>query len=144
MSNVKFKKLMPEAVIPTRANPTDAGADLTATSVKITDSYIEYGTGIAIQLPENHCGLIFPRSSISNYDLKLCNSVGVIDEAFRGEILLRFNTTKPYGNKGYQVGDRIGQLVIIPLPEITFEEVEELNDTERGNGGFGSSDKKGE
>lgn len=144
MSNIKFKKLIPEAVVPTRANPTDAGADLTATSVNITDSYIEYGTGIAIELPANHCGLIFPRSSISKLDLSLCNAIGLIDEPFRGELKLRFNTTKPYGNNVYKVGERIGQLVVLPLPTVTFEEVEELSNTDRGEGGFGSSDKKGE
>jgi dUTP pyrophosphatase len=139
MSNVKFKKLVPEAVMPTRAHATDAGADLVAVSVNITDSYIEYGTGIAIELPSGHCGLLFPRSSISKMDLSLCNSIGLVDEAYVGEIMLRFNTIKPYGNNVYKVGDKVGQLVVIPLPEVTFEEVEELTSTDRGEGGFGST-----
>lgn len=79
--NINFKKLDPQAVTPTKAHPTDAGFDLTAISINknITDSYIEYDTGIAIEIPKGHVGLLFPRSSISKYDLALCNSVGVID-----------------------------------------------------------------
>ena len=139
---VRIKKLDPNAVIPTRAHASDAGLDLVATSRKYTDGYIEYGTGIAIDLPQGHAGLLFPRSSISKKGLSLCNSVGVVDVGFFGEVKLRFNYTKDRKcriRSTYKVGDRIGQLIILPLPEVTLVEVDELGDSERGAGGFGSS-----
>ena len=77
---VKVKKLVPEAIIPSYAKPGDAGMDLVATSVDFNNSqYIEYGTGLAIEIPEGYVGYVFPRSSNSKYDLQLCNSVGIID-----------------------------------------------------------------
>ena len=150
---VHIKKLEPSAVIPTKARTGDAGLDLVATSVTETDMYIEYGTGLAISVPENHGGFILPRSSISKYDLLLCNSVGLIDPNYSGEIKLRFKKTAQEtgsftigqyelpGHKAtvYKIGDRIGQLLILPVPEIEFEEVEELEQTNRGENGFGSS-----
>ena len=77
---VNIKKLTPEAVIPLYAKVGDAGMDLVATSVDFNNSqYIEYGTGLAIEIPKGYVGYIFPRSSNSKYDLQLCNCVGVID-----------------------------------------------------------------
>jgi dUTP pyrophosphatase len=140
---VQFKKLDEKAVIPTYANIGDVGADLTATSVKhvpatIEDAaYYEYGTGLAMKIPEGYGGFLFPRSSVSKKDLFLANSVGVIDPAYTGEIKLRFKyKTQP---KLYEVGDRVGQLVILPIPTINFSEVSELPVTQRGSNGFGSS-----
>lgn len=134
---VKIKKLTPEAVIPKYAKSGDAGMDLTATEVLIEDYlYITCKTGIAIEIPEGYVGLVFPRSSISKTGLALRNSVGVIDSNYRGEILLKFNTHDPFLDT-YKVGDRVGQLMIVPYPKIEFEEVTELSDTERGSGGFG-------
>jgi dUTP pyrophosphatase len=138
--DVKIKKLVPEAVVPKYAKAGDAGLDLTAISMVETDMYIEYGTGIAIKLPPNFVGLIYPRSSLSNYDLVLSNHVGVIDSGYTGEIKFRFKKTddKAYA-KYYKVGDRVGQLIVTPYPTVEFEEVEELGNSERGAGGFGSS-----
>jgi len=139
---VKFKKLSDIASIPKKSHITDAGFDLVATSMSISTgeiNYIEYGTSLAIEIPEGHVGLIFPRSSLSKYDLELCNSVGVIDPKYLGEIKFRFNKTIDVEPKVYSVGDRIGQLIIIPYPEIEFEEVDDLNESERGNNGFGST-----
>jgi dUTP pyrophosphatase len=140
---VQFKKLDEKAVIPTYANIGDVGADLTATSVKHVPitieeaAYYEYGTGLAMKIPEGYGGFIFPRSSVSKKDLFLANAVGVIDPAYTGEIKLRFKyKTAP---KLYEVGERIGQLVILPIPTINFSEVAELPITQRGNNGFGSS-----
>lgn len=82
-----------ESELPKKAHETDACADLIATSIIIDNQYIEYGTGLKMLPPEGHFGLIFPRSSISNYDLLLCNSVGVIDE-YTGEWKLRFKRIK--------------------------------------------------
>lgn len=143
---VKFRKLVPDAVTPRYAQDGDAGMDLTATSVRVTDTFIEYETGIAVEIPHGHVGLLFPRSSItkSASGVSLKNSVGVIDSNYRGEILVRFEL--PYS--GYTggnipvVGDKIAQLIIIPYPKVHLEEVQQLSDSNRGNGGFGSTDKK--
>lgn len=141
---INFKKLHPNAVKPEYAKPGDAGMDLTAVSVEYADQYIEYDTGIAVEIPNGYCGLIFPRSSNSKMDLQLCNSVGVIDSTYRGPIKLRFRRImNPMTNKVqiYQVGDRVGQLMILPYPKVLFHQVDELSSTERGSGGFGSTGK---
>ena len=143
--NINIKKLDENAVIPQYAKPGDAGMDVVATSINITDDYIEYGTGLAFEVPEGYCMLIFPRSSNSKKDLLLANSVGVLDSGYRGELKLRFKRayrSDIYGlsvKSIYDVGDRIGQIMILPYPKIEFNEVEELSDTERGSGGFGST-----
>lgn len=131
-------KLGPNGVLPQKAHPSDAGFDLTATSCRIDRStkFVEYGTDLSIELPEGHMGLIFPRSSISKYDMTLCNSVGLVDQNFRGELKLRFRSTGPHH---YKVGDRIGQLVVMPIPEVELEVVDDLDDTDRSSGSFGSS-----
>ncbi len=142
---VKIKKLSPEAIIPTYAKQGDAGMDMVATKIinETLDS-ITYGTDIAIEIPEGFVGLVFPRSSIRKTHLHLSNSVGVIDSGYRGEIQATFKKVQGISNNAldnYKVGDRIMQIMIIPHPSIQFEEVEELNNTERGEGGFGSTGK---
>lgn len=144
---VKFKKLCPEAEIPTKANSDDVGFDLVATSIKTErDSgvYAAYKTGLAIELPPGYAGFLFPRSSISktNQEFNLRNSVGVIDSGYRGEIEMRFSIPYKGPANCYKVGDRVGQLIILPYPEVQFVETEEeLTKTERGEDGFGSSGK---
>lgn len=150
---VKIKKLVENAVIPQYAKPGDCGMDITAIS-KVVDEYgnISYGTGLAFEIPENYVGLLFPRSSITKFDLTLSNSIGVIDSGYRGEVIFKFrpasyfwkqevkNISSESFNRGtYNIGDRIGQIIILPYPQIEFEEVNELSTTERGTGGFGSS-----
>lgn len=136
-------KLSPTAVTPTKKHTTDAGYDLTAIAVKYNkeeDVYVIH-TGIAIELPPNTVGLIFPRSSIARTDLVLSNSVGVIDQDYRGEILFKFKPING-GRIIYKVGERVGQLVIMPLlPHVEVQEVstEQLSMTDRGTGGFGST-----
>ena len=133
---VRFKKLYEDAVAPSYAKNGDAGLDLTATHMTWEENFIEYGTGIAVEIPEGYVGLVFPRSSVSKKeDFYLKNSVGVIDSGYRGEIKLRFNKSESH----YTAGEKIGQLIIIPYPTIYLEEVEELSSTERGEGGFGST-----
>ncbi len=133
---IRFKKLYEDAVPPSYAKNGDAGLDLTATHMTWEENFIEYGTGIAVEIPEGYVGLVFPRSSVSKKeDFYLKNSVGVIDSGYRGEIKLRFNKSESH----YQAGEKIGQLIIIPYPTIYLEEVEELSSTERGEGGFGST-----
>lgn len=136
-------KLEDEALLPSYAKKGDAGLDLTAIRMKVVDEkeygYIEYDTGVSLEIPEGYVGLIFPRSSISNTGMLLSNSVGVIDSGYRGNIKFRFKYIP--GTKTYEVGDRIGQLIIIPYPQVEFEQVEELTISERSNSGFGSTNK---
>ena len=136
--NIKIKRLTQSAKLPTKAHTTDAGYDLYATSCHYDNGLITYGTGVAVEIPEGYVGLVFPRSSIANTHLTLSNSVGVIDSGYRGEIMAKF---RKGGSNAYRVGDRIAQLIIIPYPEVVFEEAEELSDSDRGTGGYGSSGK---
>ncbi len=157
---VKFKKLSKNAVIPSYSNVGDAGMDLVATTKTRNEQFgfIEYGTDIAVEIPEGYVGLIFPRSSISKTYHSLSNSVGVIDSSYRGPISFRFFANGPHvfkslyksgiinlefelKNSLYEIGDRIGQLIIMPYPKIEPIEVDELTETARGSGGFGSTGK---
>lgn len=140
---VKIKKLSENAVIPSYAKEGDAGLDLTATNLEIDHGSfvgrldtVTYGTGLAVQIPDGFVGLLFPRSSVHKTDLSLANCVGVVDSGYRGEIKLKFRLN---GRVAYEIGDRVGQLIIMPYPKVILEEVEELENTERGDGGFGSS-----
>ena len=166
---VKIKKLHENAVVPKYAKSGDAGLDLTATS-KFYDEFgnVVYGTGLAIEIPEGYVGLIFPRSSNSKQDLLLCNSVGVIDSGYRGELICKFKPsvifcndaisengtdgklsdtfdlisiplTDGYTYHEYNVGDKVCQLIIMPYPQIELQEESELSSTERGDNGFGST-----
>jgi dUTP pyrophosphatase len=100
---------------------------------------VVYGTGLSMEIPNGYVGLVFPRSSNSKKDLYLTNHVGVIDSGYRGEIMLKFRKTKEVIPRYYEVGDRVGQIIILPYPTIKFVESEELSSTERGEGGFGST-----
>lgn len=167
---VRIKKLHPNAVIPTYAHDTDCGLDLTAIS-KTFDEYgnVVYGFGLAFEIPEGYAGFIFPRSSNHKRGLLLTNSVGVIDAGFRGEVTAKFATRKwlaqpeklieriryfikgdysgrlnsfaVFNERNYEIGDRVAQMVILPYPKVEFVEVDELSDTERGTGGYGSTGK---
>ena len=138
---VKIKKLHPNAGLPRYAKQGDAGMDLTAVTAKKVDSfYIKYEFGLALEIPEGFVGLVFPRSSCYKQDQILTNCVGVIDSGYRGEVSAVF--AGGMRNK-YQVGDRVAQLIIMPVPYVDFEEVEELSKTDRGEGGYGSTGKEG-
>jgi dUTP pyrophosphatase len=137
---IKIKKLHNNAVVPQYAKAGDAGMDLVATEV--IDGYgfsVTYGTGLAMEIPEGYVGLVFPRSSIRKYDISLTNCVGVIDSGYRGEIQATFRKEAGIPSKRYDVGDKIAQMIILPYPSIQFIETDELSDTERGAGGFGST-----
>jgi dUTP pyrophosphatase len=152
---VKIQKISPLAKIPSYAKEGDAGMDVIATSIiSDTPTQITYGLGIALEIPNGFVGLVFPRSSIRKTGLQLSNSVGVIDSGYRGELQATFN--KLFGGEGmydemkvnqmqpndyYKVGDRVAQIMIIPFPPIEFEQVTQLSETERGEGGFGSTGK---
>lgn len=137
---IKFKKLHPDAVIPTKAHSTDAGFDLICVEIErqSTTNYTLYKchTGIAIEMPTGYYAQVVPRSSIFKKNLILVNSPGTIDNGYHGEIICLF---KGYLSDVYEVGDKIAQLIILPYPEIEFEEVDELSETDRGNKGFGST-----
>ena len=140
MLEIKFKKLVETAKCPTKAHPTDAGADLTAVSREWNEElkcWI-YGTGIATEIPEGYVGLVFPRSSIIKYTLAQCNAVGVIDSSYRGEIMVSYKLTSDV-EKIYNIGDKIAQFIILPYPEVSYTEVESLSETDRGENGHGSS-----
>lgn len=163
---LRVKKLHPKAVIPKYAKPGDAGLDLTAVSLEYKNGRYVYGTGLAFEIPDGHVGLIFPRSSINKYDLRLTNCVGVIDSGYRGEVKFVFendgmtpreelseevkqafwdsNEESPeYIRKIFKVGERIGQLIVMPYPQMeVVEELGELSASERGEGGFGSTGEK--
>ena len=141
---VKFLKLVDTAVTPSYAKPGDAGMDITAIAHKINTehNFIEYHTGLAFEIPEGYVGLLFPRSSVSKKDLSLANCVGVVDSGYRGEITFRykFDSDSYFANvKRYQDGDRVGQLVILPYPEIELQEVKHLTTSSRGIRGYGST-----
>lgn len=138
MLTIKIKKLHPDAKIPAYAHPGDAGMDVYAVSKNETEKFMEYGTGLSFELPDGYTMLVYPRSSVSNLDLDMANSVGVLDSGFRGELKLRFRKS---GNSDYNVGERVGQIIVMPFPKVEFEETQELSDSSRGEGGFGSTGK---
>lgn len=147
--SIKVKRLKKEAKLPSQKHSTDACWDLTCVTVKeSSDLFIEYGTGLAIEVPEGYVGLVFPRSSVSNYSLNLANSVGVIDHGYTGEVTARFRRDSSWFNadlgnisQAYAPGDRILQLMVIPRPKLEMEEVKELSNSERATGGYGSTGK---
>lgn len=139
---VRIKKLNPNAVIPTYAKPGDAGMDLTAITMAFdveNQNYI-YGTGLAVEIPEGYVGLIFPRSSNRKTQAYMTNHVGVIDSGYRGEVMVSFkNRDKDGDTAPYKLGDRVAQIIILPYPQVVFVEAEKLSETERGEGGHGST-----
>lgn len=136
---VKVKRMHPDAVIGKYAKPGDAGIDLTAVDVIYSDDKVTYDTGLAFEIPEGHVGLLFPRSSNSKKDLLLTNSVGVLDSGYRGSVKFVYRHATDAAPSLYEVGDRIGQLLILPYPSVELVEAEELSETERGAGGYGST-----
>ena len=138
---IRMKKLHPDAIIPKYAKVADAGMDLTATWMEFDheNKIVTYGTSLALEIPWSHVGLIYPRSSIYKKSMMLANHVGVIDSGYRGEIMFKFRVLNDDWQDIYDVGDRIGQLIITPFPRVDFVEVDELTETSRGTGGYGST-----
>lgn len=136
---LRVKKLVPAAVVPAYAKPGDAGLDLTATSAEFDPATrrLKVGYGLAMEIPEGHVGLIFPRSSVHKTGLVLSNCVGVVDSGYRGEVCSVFYV--PAGAKPYAVGERCAQLIVMPFPKMRIIEADELSATARGTGGFGST-----
>ena len=139
---VKVKKLDPNAVVPSYSKVGDAGMDLTITKeIENTSFSVSYGFGIAMEIPKGFVGLVFPRSSVRNQELVLSNCVGVIDSGYRGELQATFKKTNGLDSLKYKVGERGAQIIILPYPQVFMTEVPELSDSERGEGGFGSTGK---
>lgn len=134
-------KLIDEHCMPIKQHEADAGLDLKARkAVSVFPQDTEFiPTGVCVEIPVGMVGLLFPRSSISKTPLRMANSVGVIDAGFTGEIQVPLYNTSEVEIRDIEQYDRIAQLVIVPLADVSLEIVDELDDTERGEGGFGSS-----
>lgn len=160
---IKFKKLHKDAVLPSYAKPGDAGLDLTTICdgfLTVEDGYhfVEYDIGLAVEIPEGYAGFIFPRSSASKAPLIQANCVGVIDSGYRGSIKVRckvdavsfaakFGASTRLSEERLAAlpipkkGERVAQLIIMPVLFIEPKSVKKLSETDRGEGGFGSSGK---
>lgn len=141
---IKLKKTTPEARVPTRGSLSAAGCDLYAClnkeELRIAPGMTEkIRTGICIEIPEGYVGLIYARSGLATKrGLRPANCVGVIDSDYRGELIVALHNDTLL-NQMIENGERVAQLVITPYLPVDFEEVNELNDTDRGVSGFGST-----
>lgn len=146
MPTIRVKKLDERAVLPTYGSEYAAGADLYA----VTDGELTFEpgetklvhTGLAMEIPEGYAGLIYARSGLaSKRGLAPANKVGVVDADYRGEIMVALHN---HGTIAQTIasGERIAQLVVAPFLKANYEQAEELNETVRGAGGFGSTGTK--
>lgn len=142
-------RLSPEAAIPTRANPTDAGLDLAALHTTKLDPFSRtlVDTGVSVRIPAGYVGLVAPRSSLSKRGIFLTNSVGIIDADYRGTIMLSLMVIKEptfyQADVIVNAGERLAQLILLPISlptvNLVFEADEVWTNTTRSTGGFGSS-----
>lgn len=144
--NINFKKLSVLATVPTRGSVSAAGYDLYAASTYNIEiprgETVKIGTGIAVEIPEGYFGAIFARSGLATKKgLRPANAVGVIDSDYRGELIVALHNDSNM-TQYVDAGERIAQLVILPYLNVDFNEVDELNSTDRGEGGFGSTGSK--
>lgn len=138
---MKVKKLSPLAKLPQRAHPTDSGADLFALerTVLPARAITKVHTGIAVELPENTSGIIWGKSSVESKGIKAM--AGLVDAPYRGEVIVcMYNLNEQ--DFVFETGQKVAQLVVLPTLYPAFEEVSELTDTSRGEGGFGSTGVK--
>ncbi len=144
---IKTKKVRDGAKLPVTASKTAAGADLHAclehdlTSIACHQT-VKIPTGLAMEIPDGYFGAIFARSGLATKSgLRPANCVGVIDSDYRGEVVVALHNDTDE-NRIIENGERIAQIVILPCQSMNFVETDTLSDTERGDGGFGSSGKK--
>ena len=140
--DVPIKTLDPSAQIPTYAYTGDAGVDLRSTADKTLQPFERamIPTGLAIALPEGYAGFVLPRSGLAaKHGISIVNAPGLIDSNYRGELKVVLVNTDAHEPFTIQVGDRIGQLVVLPVPAVQFQPVTELPESTRGTAGFGSS-----
>lgn len=145
--NVKIKKIHPEAKVPVYGSAGAACFDLYAASIigteSETDRTVLYGTGLQFEVPEGHVMMIYSRSGHGfKHGITLANSTGVIDADYRGEVMVKLTKRDTSIHGMPAVGERIAQAMIIPVEQVIFDEVDELSDTKRGAGGFGSTGVK--
>jgi len=151
--NINIQQLHHNAKVPTYANPGDACFDLYAATVAGREhiGQIVYegaplvcGTGLAVEIPDGHVMLVFSRSGHGfKHDIRLANCVAIIDPPYRGEVMVKLTCDAPDDDVSppykVNIGDRIAQAMVIPVERVSFTVVDELSETERGAGGFGSS-----
>lgn len=125
--------------VPGYAHPRDAGLDLYAAQpAVVTSATVLIPTGVAVAVPDGYVGLVCPRSGLSKHGVTVANAPGVVDAGYRGEVMVRLTTTSRNPYRVYR-GDRIAQLLIVPIARPTVTLVDRLDDTERGANGFGST-----
>ncbi len=143
--NIPVKRLHPDAVLPSTAHVGDAGCDL----VSVEEVTLRAGggrglvaTGFAMALPEGFGGFVLPRSGLaSRHGVTCANAPGLIDAGYRGEVKVALVNLDPEQDYVVRPGDRIAQLVVLPVPALSWEVVDELTESDRGSAGFGSSGK---
>lgn len=140
--HIPIKRLNERASIPAYAYEGDAGMDMRATE-SVTLQPFERAmvpTGLAIALPEGYAGFVLPRSGLAaKHGISIVNAPGLVDSNYRGELKVVMVNTDPHTAFTIEEGDRIAQLVVMPVPTVAFVESEALSETARGEGGFGSS-----
>lgn len=147
MINLKVKRLTETAKLPTYAHDGDACFDIYSDGVSvrrhnhlIASPYETHSTGLSFGIPKGYAMMVYSRSGMGfNNDVRLANCVGVIDSGYKGELMVKL--TCDGDATPYEKGDRIAQAMLIPVPAVEIEEVDYIGDSERGNGGFGSSGK---
>ncbi len=146
MVRINFRKIDKNATVPKRGSNEAAGYDLYADVDDIIEvmphSTVKIGTGLAMEIPDGYFGAIFARSGLATKEgLRPSNCVGVCDQDFRGEVVVALHNDSDT-SRFITPNERIAQLVIIPYLEVEFNEVEKLNTTSRGTGGFGSTGRE--
>jgi dUTP pyrophosphatase len=139
---LKFQVLSDAATLPSRAHEGDAGLDLhSAQAAHIgPGERWQLSTGLAVEIPDGHAGFVLPRSGLAlRYGISLVNAPGLIDAGYRGEIGVLLQNNDPAEIFRVEPGDRIAQLVVVPIASLEPVVVDELGDSARGAGGFGSS-----
>ena len=139
--NVNICKLREDAIVPVYGTEGAACFDLHTVGSGIVEplSAQTFGTGLAFEIPEGHVMLVFSRSGHGfKHGLRLSNCVGVIDADYRGEVKVQLRNDTPIAF-GFEQGDRVAQAMVLPVPRVAFDVVEQLSLTERGTGGFGST-----
>lgn len=140
--HVSIKILSRDAQIPHMAYNGDAGVDLRSVERIVLEPQERamVATGLAIALPEGYAGFVLPRSGLAaKHGISIVNAPGLIDSNYRGELKVILLNTDPDKSFTIEIGDRIAQLIVMPVPTINFEKVEELTESQRGESGFGSS-----
>lgn len=140
---LNFTKLHSDVPTPKYQTNGAAGFDLTVDSFDppsmVAAATVKYRLGVSVQIPVGYVGLLVPRSSVSKLGWMMSNSVGVIDSDYRGELCAVFTIIDEDMDLPYQIGDRCAQLVIVPAPQFDLVETDDLDETDRGTGGFGST-----